>query len=394
MRSHAVSTAMVCGTVVLTAAILSHAGPLDPPAGAIAPTYKTLTEVEPRTAINPANTPGDAGSVYRITAPGSYYLTGNLVGVSGKAGIDIATVDAHIDLNGFEVVGVAGSLSGIRVTGTGGDGCSVSHGTVRSWGAMGVDLITGGAHGSKIEDVQAIGNGSTGLRVGSNGLFIGCTSENNGLSGFEFSANGVAENCVARSNGGKGFDTGTGCIYRGCIARSNSGTGIEVGEGGSAEQCTAIANSGDGFLLFNGAVVRGCGAYQNSVSGFSATARNSVIHCTAASNVAHGILAGSDCLIVGNSASLNGASPNAGIAAGGSDNRIEGNNVSDNGIGISVLSAGNIVLRNTASGNSSNYNLVAGNVCLVVSATTSGAFTGSSGGVSPGSTDPSANFSY
>ena len=51
-------------------------GPLAPP-GAAAPTTKTLDQVEPRIAINSTNTPGDADSLYKITQPGSSYLTGN-----------------------------------------------------------------------------------------------------------------------------------------------------------------------------------------------------------------------------------------------------------------------------------------------------------------------------
>jgi hypothetical protein len=37
---------------------------------------------------------------------------------------------------------------------------------------------------------------------------------------------------------------------------------------------------------------------------------------------------------------------------------------------------------------------VAGNVILVVNATTAAAVTGNSGGTAPGSTDPNANFTY
>ena len=104
--------AWLCLGSFAIAAVL--AGPLDPPAGPVAPTHKTLTEVEPRTPIGPQTTPGDADSVYRIAQPGSYYLVGNLAGQDGKAGIEIATSGVSIDLNGFDVTGSAGSLDGIR----------------------------------------------------------------------------------------------------------------------------------------------------------------------------------------------------------------------------------------------------------------------------------------
>jgi len=74
------------------------AGPLDPPAGPVTSTYKTLTEVEPRTAINTTNTPGDADSLFKITQPGSYYLTGNITGVAAKHGIEIAVAATPVML--------------------------------------------------------------------------------------------------------------------------------------------------------------------------------------------------------------------------------------------------------------------------------------------------------
>src|SRR5690606_25957259 len=62
------------------------AGPVNPPAGPVAPTHKTLTEVEPRIAVNAANTPGASGAMYVISQPGSYYLTGNITSTgSGSA---------------------------------------------------------------------------------------------------------------------------------------------------------------------------------------------------------------------------------------------------------------------------------------------------------------------
>src|SRR5262245_50105057 len=99
-RAHlAVITTSVAGL-----ALTALAGPLNPPVGPVTSTYKTLSDVEPRTAINATNTPGDATCLFRITTPGSYYLTGNVTGVPGKAIITVANagqVGVTIDLNGF-----------------------------------------------------------------------------------------------------------------------------------------------------------------------------------------------------------------------------------------------------------------------------------------------------
>jgi len=51
-------------------------GPLTP-GGTPTPTMKTLTQIEPRTPIE--------SLPFTITQPGSYYLTKNLAGVSGRA---------------------------------------------------------------------------------------------------------------------------------------------------------------------------------------------------------------------------------------------------------------------------------------------------------------------
>lgn len=90
------------------------AGDLTPPAGAPGSTMKTLQQVEPRTPINLQTTPGDADSVYRITQPGSYYLTSNLaldVPNAQKSMIEVAASNVTIDLNGF-------TISGLFQTGT------------------------------------------------------------------------------------------------------------------------------------------------------------------------------------------------------------------------------------------------------------------------------------
>src|SRR5262245_28304173 len=84
---------------IATFTTVAAAGDLNPPPGPVGATMKTLREVEPRTAINATNTPGDAGSLFVITQPGSYYLTGNVT-VNGMAGIKISASNVTIDLNG------------------------------------------------------------------------------------------------------------------------------------------------------------------------------------------------------------------------------------------------------------------------------------------------------
>jgi hypothetical protein len=89
-------------------------GTLTPP-GAPAPTMKTLDQVKPRT---PISAPGTF-----LTAPGSYYLTTNLVTGSANAdGITVRASNVTIDLNGFSIISTFGagtdSPVGIRIDGS------------------------------------------------------------------------------------------------------------------------------------------------------------------------------------------------------------------------------------------------------------------------------------
>ena len=149
--------------IILTAVVtFSFAGPLNPPAGPITSTPGP----EPRIALNATNTPGDADSVYKITQPGSYYLTGNLSGVSGKRGIEIDASDVTIDLNGFEAIGGSGSLAGIW-TGTAGlRSLTVRNGSLRSWGSSGIDFNTNVANNCTISNIRVSECGSGGLSGG------------------------------------------------------------------------------------------------------------------------------------------------------------------------------------------------------------------------------------
>ena len=65
------------------------------------------------TCIEVNSLPGDANAVFVISQPGSYCLGSNVVGVAGKNGIKIDADNVTLDLAGFGVLGVGGSLSGI-----------------------------------------------------------------------------------------------------------------------------------------------------------------------------------------------------------------------------------------------------------------------------------------
>src|SRR6186713_1252076 len=103
MKTPSRSGALMCAFFFAQSISLFAQGPLTPPLGPPAPTMKTLDQVEPRKPIDATNTPGDADSLFKITQPGSYYLTANVTGVNAKYGIEIAASGVTVDLNGFDL---------------------------------------------------------------------------------------------------------------------------------------------------------------------------------------------------------------------------------------------------------------------------------------------------
>jgi hypothetical protein len=335
----------------------ARAGELNPPAGPVAPTHKTLTEVEPRMAVNTTNTPGDSDSLFKITLPGSYYLTGNISGVESKHGIEIGIGGVTLDLNGFDVLGVPGSLDGIRSAALNLTNISVVNGSIRAWGDQGVDLTTFNTSNCRVADLRTSLNAGTGIGTG---------------------PNSTLSNCLAYANGGHGLSAGNGGIVSNSSASFNTGNGIVVAFGCRVWQSSSYDNDGAGISAGNGSTVVECSARANTLDG---------ILCTAA------------CVIRGNTCSTNGnlAGNGAGIHATGGDNRIDGNNCTVADRGIDVDSAGNIIINNSCSGNATNWDIAADNVCapiLDLTAPASNAILGNSSPGSIGSSEPNANFSY
>jgi hypothetical protein len=328
----------------------ANAGPLDPPTGPIAPTPGP----EPRTPINATNTPGNASALFRFTQPGSYYLTANITGVSGKHGIEIAADGVTIDLMGFDLLGVpgVGSFTGITTASSGLRNITIRNGSVRNWSFHGINLSANGpAANGLVDAVNSSGNASSGITLGTNFTVHNCTTTENNFTGVVAGSGCTIISCSAGNNGSNGFSTGTGCMVT---------------------NCASTGNTIDGILAVTGSTVANC-----CVSG----------------NGRHGISPNGSCLVRGNS--CRGHAAGAGIRIFSTDNRVEANSCTGNSVGVQTLSAGNFITGNTCAGNTTNWDIAANNVCLVVAATAiAAAFSGNSGGASPGSTNPYANYTY
>lgn len=392
--------ATVSAAALVATSGLLLAGPLSPPAGPVASTMKTLAEVEPRTAINLTNTPGDADatpSVYKITQPGSYYLTGNITGVAGKRAIEVVASGVTIDLNGFEVSGVTGSLAGIATTVNGLRDVSVRNGSVRNCGGAGIDFATNNVNNAIIADIRASGNGAGGILAGPRANVSDCGAYMNTGMGITVSADSTLSACKAVGNSQDGISGSSNCSVTNCTANSSGNAGISF-SGSSITNCVASANTGNGINNNGGGVVHACVASDNDGHGINASAAT-ISNCTVRVNTRSGIIVSDSCIVLNNACSANGLlnGDGAGIFVTGSDNRLEGNNCFFADRGIDIDGIGNIIIRNSCSGNTTNWTIGAGNVVgpiLDRTAPGSAAINGNSGPSSLGTTDANANFSY
>jgi hypothetical protein len=350
--------ALAAAVLAAAAAIVAFAGPMDPPPGPIGPTGKTLAEVAPRIAINSVNTPGDAACVFRITQAGSYVLTDNVLGTVGKHGIAISCSGVTLDLNGFIVLGPgAGSLDGITVTVQDQTSITIKNGTVQGWGGDGIDLTSANANNSRVTGV------------------------------------------VVSANAGNGLAVGTGCAVHECSVFGNTLAGILTAGGCSVQGCTAYSNLGSGIVIGTGSAVERCTSYFNDSSGISAGNGCTIADCTCRINTRDGILATAACVIRGNTCTSNGlgTGDGAGVHVTGTDCKIDGNACISADRGVDIDTSGNLIIRNTCTGNTNNWAIVSGNAIgpIVTVTTTTSSITGNGASASTlGTADPYANFNY
>ncbi len=345
MNRASIVVSLVSSACILGAAALLTAGPLDPPLSEVAPTFKTLAEVEPRIPLSLATTPGDADSVFRITQPGSYYLTGDTQGVIGKSGIEIAAGNVTIDLMGFTLRGAPGSHSGIRIVGVNTATLAVRNGVLTGWGREGLDLGSATEEGGSIvEGVVSASNGRVGIQLPDHSIVRNCRASDNVQSGIFVGNRSLVEDCVAHANGNDGISVGFGSVVQGCASTRNQGDGIDVSTACQVLQCSAVENEQDGIDASAGSAV------------------------------------------IGNLCESNGflSADGAGVHITSSDCRVEDNKLNRNDRGLDVDAAGNFIARNTATGNTTNYD-VTGVQTIGPIITAAGTIT---------STNPWANFSF
>jgi len=328
-------------------------GSLTPP-GAPAPTMKSLDQIEARTPIDAAHTPGDANNQFIISAPGSYYLTGNITGVSNLNCIEINVDNVTLDLNGFALIGVSNSIWGIWVAAPH-KNLRVHNGSVQNWGGSGMYCWL--ASNSQFDHLRASLNYGTGIYGGTRSIFTACTAETN-LIGISTDGESTLTGCTAANNSNYGFTAGNYSTVTACTATANGSGGFNLQNNSTVIACTACGNKGGGILPGDACTVKDCTVNYNVGSGISGLGSLVIVNCTVNHNSGDGIACNSDSLINGNTASynLNGIYVNN----GGSLNRIDGNTANHNSqVGIRWVN--DFVIRNNAFLNgSANYSPAVG----------------------------------
>ncbi len=200
LRSRFAHSAVICAVLLAPTFALLAQGPIAPTAPP-GPTMKRLDEVQPRTIVNAANTPGDASSRFVISAPGSYYLIGNVVvtGASGVVnGIKILSDNVTLDLNGFTISSTNPSAvgSGVLLAGLPGNSIApnanitILNGTIKGTttaGGIGGTTYTPGGFDK--------GVGLSGFGV-VNGRISGLSVQGVNSAGIAFSGGNVSSSSV------------------------------------------------------------------------------------------------------------------------------------------------------------------------------------------------------
>lgn len=226
-------------------AALSKAGPLNPPAGSVTPTGRTLDDIYNRIPAPNSQLPGafdnrvailGGTSTVVINQSGSYILAGDLRIAGNAIGIHIQTHHVTLDLNGFQVGRtdtVANSI-GIHVENS--LGTTIRNGKVTG-SDIGINCLntTGDV---LIEDVLVRACGTTGIQAAGRCTTVRrCIVNDSGgtpqivVTGIHLSGEcSVIDQCVVSR-----FTTlGTGPAYR--------GIGL-VGGGGIVSRCTVSNTS-------------------------------------------------------------------------------------------------------------------------------------------------------
>ncbi len=320
-----------CVLLLGAAASAFAQGPLTPP-GAPAPTMKSLDQLDThvdaaagskRIAIVPGTPP------IVLAAPGSYYLTSNLMGLSGANTIEIAADNVTLDLNGYTLLGVAGGKASIAVPAAHKNICI--RGGFISGGVDGVNSAAAVSHNLTVESLVV-----------------------ESVSGAVWKVHGAGTNCAMQHvqvrNCGAGVDMQglAGSVIADCTvvgaSLTSSGTILNADR---VERCSVFNSTGVGSVIgINGHLVQNCtiGTISGGGSAFQATGINgtTVLDCVVDTVLNAGSVAGISGFQISrcNATNINqtgaGSAACYGISSGSSVRQCEVRGVSGNTSGSTV----------------------------------------------------------
>jgi parallel beta-helix repeat protein len=377
-------------------AAMTKAGPLNPPAGAVTSTGKTLTDVEPRTAVNSTNTPAGGGFMHVINASGSYYLAADVISAGGNYGIVINAPRVTLDLNGFSLINGGTGPVGIMLNAAD-QSVTIRNGTISGWSQVGIAYAAASATAIHLEDL-ILKNSPRAIRIPGPLRVSRCIARNCSLLGFEATtANALFESCLAEGCTGAGFYLNPHSVAHGCSANA-CGTGFVAGDGSRLSDCSATANTSLGFDLGAAVLLERCtarangsgnnagnaniragvrahianclsdgGAYRGIITSHASIIRDCVVstnsgtgvetgdgctveRCNISDNGANGLQVATNCRVINNVIDYHAAANAAALRCAGLNNTVEQNQLSRAAVGVDMTnSSNNIVLNNRVS---------------------------------------------
>lgn len=260
----------------------AQGGPLEPPGPPAVGVYKTLQEVEPRTALfQGINTPAVGSTesdVFVIKQPGSYYLTGNIKLPDVEEGLAIGVLvessGVTLDLNGFEIVGNG------RAT--------VDYGVIVLPPAVQVKIVNGMIRDCDTGIFSYEDNGSAdsirvrdcefGIRVESYWTINDCHVENSNYAGFSVDSYSTIKASSSRLVlNGDGFFCSSRVTISDCISYS-SRNGFRGGALCTVRNSLVIFSGDSGFQFGQSAVIEDC-RVEDGDGGISTSADSQVSRC-------------------------------------------------------------------------------------------------------------------
>lgn len=328
-----------------------QAGDLNPPGPPTAGTMKPLDDIEPRVAVNAANTPGDPNNTFVISQPGSYYLTGNITS-NFKHAILIDADDVTLDLMGYRLwssyskpLGNNEDFDGIHVTADH-HNITLQNGTVASDRTVhlmltyrgfryGIHAETGSERiaienvcvtdarddgiylqgkNQTVRNCRSLKNDGTGIHLYENSKAVDNTCCGNGGNGITLRDRGIALRNQCNENDSCGIVIWTDCIIRDNACCSNSSRGIS----GYASQNVIITGN---MINDNGSYSEGTATIAGIYVGSHCVIKNNTVCNNARSSSStgslYGIYAVHSCVIMDNSVTDNGQYADAADEIGG-----------------------------------------------------------------------------